>query len=183
MIGKSGSVVRKSSAGLEKSNMTGKGKDVPVTAIDNLYCTVDGWQRTFRFGVNRFPPMKGFSDKEGGIDEWDHLEVFGTVRYHWTNRKTRPRKGQKVVLWIFPTHVPRNDWRADPNAIGGVWTQDGKLFGTMRLASDTFYSLFPCLVAGIFKELEIDIRNMKYRRGDLDRIEFSPNETPIEDLQ
>ena len=156
---------------------------MPVTAIDNLYCTVDGWQRTFRFGVNRLPPMKGFSDKEGGIDEWDHLEVFGTVRYHWTNRKTRPRKGQKVVLSIFPTHVPRDDWRADPNAIGGVWTQEGKLFGTMRLASDTFYSLFPCLVAGIFKELGINIRNMKYRRGDLDRIEFSPNETPIEDLQ
>lgn len=43
----------------------------------------------------------------------------------------------------------------------------------MHLASDAFYSLFPCLGAGIFKELEIKIRNMKYRKGDLDGIEFS----------
>jgi hypothetical protein len=158
-----------------------KGKVAPV--VDDLYCTVEGWQRTFRFGVNRIPPMKGISDKEGGIDEWDHLEVFSTVRYHWTNRKTRPRRGQKVILWLFPTHVPRENWRDDPDSVGSVWTEDGKLFGTLRLPSDAFYSLFPCLAAGIFKEIQIHIRNMKYRRGDLDRIEFSPKETPIEDLQ
>lgn len=127
--------------------------------------------------------MTGFNDKEGGIDEWDHLEVFGTIRYHWTNRKTRPRRGQKVVLWLSSTRVPRENWREDPEAVGSVWTEDGKLFGALRLPSDTFYSLFPCLAAGIFKEIQAHIRNMKYRRGDLDRIEFSPDETPIEDLQ
>lgn len=163
--------------------MATKRKDVEVTPVDRLYCTLDGWQRTFRFGVNRFPPRREFDEKEGGFKEWDHLELFGTIRYHDNNRKTRSRKGRKVVIWLFPTHVPRQDWRDDPGAIGGVWTQEGKLFGTLHLASDTFYSLFPCLMAGIFKELNITIRNMKYRRGDLDCIEFSPIETSLEDLQ
>jgi hypothetical protein len=122
-------------------------------------------------------------EKEGGFKEWDHLELFGTIRYHKANRKTRSRRGQKVVIWISPTHIPRNDWRDDPNAIGGVWTQAGKLFGTLFLGSDIFYSLFPCLVAGTFKEMGITIRNMRYRRGDLDCIEFSPQETSLEDLE
>jgi hypothetical protein len=163
--------------------MARRKKDTPVTPIDSLYCTVDGWQRTFRFGINRFRPRIEFGEKEGGFKEWDHLEIFGTIQHHRANRRTRPRKGQKVILWIFPTDVPRKDWREDPAAIGGVWTEQGKLFGTMYLAADTFYSLFPCLVAGIFKELEITIRNMKYRRGDLDQIEFSPMETSIEDIE
>ncbi len=163
--------------------MTRRRKYKPETAVDNLYCTIDGWQRTYRFGVNRFPPRKRSDEKEGGFDEWDHLEIFGTVRYHYANWKTRPRTGQKVILWITPTHFPREHWRKDPDAIGGVWTEDKKLFGTTYLASDTFYSLFPCLAAGIFKELQINIRNMRYRRGDLDCIDFSPKETPLEDLQ
>jgi hypothetical protein len=162
--------------------MTNKRNDKIPLVIDDLYCTFEGWQRTFRFGVNHFRSRKGYGEKEGGIDEWDHLEVFGTVRYHWTNRKTRTRKGQKVVLWLSPTHVPRENWREDPESIGGVWTEDGKLFGALRISADTFYSLFPCLAAGMFKEIQIHIRNMKYRRGDLDCIEFSPNETRSEDL-
>jgi len=133
------------------------------------------------FGVNRIPSRKGF-DKERGFDEWDHLELFGTIRHHYANRRKRSRKGQKIVIWLYPTHVSREDWRDDPVAIGNVWTQEGKLFGSTYLASETFYSLFPCLVAKIFKEIIITIRNMKYRRGDLDCIEFSPNETPPEDL-
>lgn len=68
--------------------MARKRKNKPETAVDNLSCTVDGWQRTYRFGVNRFPLRKEFNRRESGIDEWDNLEVFGTVRYHYANRKT-----------------------------------------------------------------------------------------------
>ena len=63
-----------------------------------------------------------------------------------------------------------------------MWTEGGKLFGACRIASDTFYSLFPCLTANHFKELEIKILDMHHRRGKLDSIEFAPKETPMEDL-
>jgi len=151
--------------------------------VDNLYCTIDGWQRTFRFGVNRFPRFEGIFEKDGGIDEWDHLEVFGTVRYHYTTRQTRKRTGQKVVLWVFPGRFSRDDYKHDPQSVGGVWTEEGKLLGMLNIPSDAFYSLFPCLTAGTFKELEIKARNMRYRRGDLNGIEFAPKETPLEDLE
>lgn len=162
--------------------MAPKNKNIPVTAVDHIYCSFDGWQRNFRFGVNRRRPIKELDEREGGFDDWDHLEVFGTVHHHDANRKTRNRKGQKVILWIFPTHVPRDNWRDDPEAVGGVWTEGGKLYGSLRLAADTYYSLFPCLLAGVFKEIQATIRDMKYRRGKLDRMEFSPTETSIEDL-
>jgi hypothetical protein len=156
-------------------------KVLPKDVAETLYCTINGWQRTFRFGVNRFPSIKGFLEKESGFDEWDHLQVFGVVRYHQTS-KTRKRTGQKVELWVFPEHTPRKEWRDDPEAIGGVQTREGKLFGSCSIPADAFYSLFPCLAANRFKELEIKIRGMRYRRGDLDGIEFVPEETPMEDL-
>jgi hypothetical protein len=158
------------------------GRRTPEEIPEYLYCTIDGWQRTFRFGVYRFPSIKGLLEKEGGYDDWDHLQIFGTVRYHQPNRKVRKRTGQRVELWVSPEHTPRKEWRDDPEAIGGVWTEEGKLFGACRIASDAFYSLFPCLAADRFKELEIKIRGMRYRRGKLDSIELSPKETPMEDL-
>ena len=34
-------------------------KSPPKEIPEYLYCTIDGWQRTFRFGVNRLPPDQG----------------------------------------------------------------------------------------------------------------------------
>jgi len=147
-----------------------------------LYCTIDGWQRTFRFGVNRFRSKKEIQAKEDPYDEWDHLQVFATVRYHGKPRKGRKRTGQHVELWVFPTHVPRKDWRDDPEAVGGVWTEQGKLFGTLSIPADAFYSLFPCLALNHFKELELILCRMHYRNGDILGINFAPKETPMEDL-
>jgi hypothetical protein len=147
-----------------------------------LYCTFEGWQRTFRFGVNRFPSTDRPREEEGGIDEWDHLQVFGTIRYHDRHRKGRKRTGQHVELWVFPIHVPRTDWRDDPESIGGVWTQQGKLFGSLSIPADVFYSLFPCLASSHFKEFRLKLLRMHYRHGVIDQIEFAPEETPMEDL-
>ncbi len=119
-----------------------------------LYCTVDGWQRTFSFGVNRMQPIKGLIEKDGGYDEWDHLQVFATVRYHSRPRKGRKRTGQCVELWVRPTHVPRTDWRNDPKGIGSVWAEKGRLFGSIFAPADAFYSFFPCLASNHFKEAE-----------------------------
>ena len=83
---------------------------------------------------------------------------------------------------LHPTHVPRTDWRDDPEAVGGVWTEQGRLFGTLSIPADTFYSLFPCLASNHFKELELRLLRMHYRQGDIDGIEFAPKETPMEDL-
>ena len=157
-------------------------KTSPEEIPEYLYCTIEGWQRTFRFGVNRLRPIKGLSGKEGGFDEWDHLQVFATVRYHDKPRKGRKRTGQSVELWVHPTHVLRTDWRDDPDRIGGVWTQEGKLFGTLSISADTFYSLFPCLALNRFKELRLKLLRMHYRQGFIDEVEFSPKETPMEDL-
>ena len=153
----------------------------PKEMPEYLYCTIDGWQRTFRFGVNRFRSIKNL-DKEDVYDEWDHLQVFATVRYHHKPRKGRKRTGQRVELWLHPTHVPRTDWRDDPEAVGGVWTQEEKLFGTLSIPADSFYSLFPCLASNHFKELELRLLRMHYRQGDIHGIAFRPKETPMEDL-
>lgn len=150
--------------------------------IDNLHCTVDGWERTFQFGVNRLPPLPGLIEKEGGISEFDHLKVFGTVRHHYTTRKTRKWTGQKVILSVYAGHFSRKDYVGDPKSVGAVWTEEGKLVGGLHIPSDAFYSLFPSFATGTFKEMEIMIRNMRYRRGDLDGIEFAPKETLLEDF-
>lgn len=157
-------------------------KTSPKEIPEYLYCTIDGWQRTFRFGVNRLRPIKGLQHKEGGIDEWDHLQAFATIRYHHKPRKGRRRTGQRVELWVFPTHVPRTDWRDDPECIGSVWSQEGRLFGSLRVPADTFYSLFPCLASNHFKELRLTLLRMHYRQGLIDEVEFAPKETPMEDL-
>jgi len=157
-------------------------KPPPKEFPEYLYCTIDGWQRTFRFGVNRFRSKKEIQAKEDPYDEWDHLQVFATVRYHGKPRKGRKRTGQHVELWVFPTHVPRKDWRDDPEAVGGVWTEQGKLFGTLSIPADAFYSLFPCLALNHFKELELILCRMHYRNGDILGINFAPKETPMEDL-
>jgi hypothetical protein len=151
--------------------------------VDNLYCTIDGWQRSFRFCVNHLPSLPGLIEKEGGIWEFDHLEVFGTVRHHYTTRKTRRRTGQKVVMSVYPGHFSRKDYAKNPEAVGSVRTEDGKLLGGLHVPSDVYYSLFPCLVAGTFKEMDVMVRNMRYRQGDLDGIDFSPVETPKEDFE
>jgi len=157
-------------------------KTSPREIPEYLYCTIDGWQRTFRFGVNRFRSKKEIQNKEDPYDEWDHLQVFATVRYHDRHNKGRKRTGQRVELWVFPTHVPRKDWRDDPEAVGGVWTEQGKLFGSLHIPADSFYSLFPCLASNHFKELELILRRMYYRNGDIYGIKFAPKETPMEDL-
>jgi len=136
----------------EKADKRVTGKR-PKEFPEHLYCTIDGWQRTFRFGVNRFGPIKGILEE---VEPYD--------------------------LWVFPTHVPRKNWRDDPEAIGRVWTQEGKLFGTLRISADTFYSLFPCLASDHFKELELRLLRMHYRQGDIDGFSFRPKETPMEDL-
>jgi hypothetical protein len=169
----------------EKKIANGKGgpKKTPKKEFpEYLYCTIDSWQRTFRLGVNRLRPIKGVQEKEGGFDEWDRLKVFATIRYHYKPRKGRKRTGQRLELWFRPTHVPRTDWRDDPEAVGGVHTERGHLFGTVFVPADTFYSLIPCLASNRFKELRLKLLRMHYRQGDIDEFEFSPEETPMEDL-
>ncbi len=157
-------------------------KASPKEFPEYLYCTIDGWQRTFRFGVNLFRRSKRRREEEDAYEEWDNLKVFATIRYHHKPRKGRKRTGQHVELWLSPTHVPRTDWRDDPEAVGGVWTEQGRLLGSVHIPADTFYSLFPCLASNHFKELVLRVLRMHYRHGDIHGIEFTPKETPMEDL-
>jgi hypothetical protein len=157
-------------------------KRPPKEFPEYLYCTIDGWQRTFRFGVNRFRRNKEGLEDEEAYDEWDRLKIFATIRFHCRPRKGRKRTGQRLELWVCPTHVPRKDWRDDPEAVGGVHTEKGHLFGTVFVPADTFYSLIPCLASNHFKELVLKLLQMHYRQWDIEEFEFSPEETPMEEL-
>ena len=159
-----------------------KKADLEVTN-DTFYCTVDGWQRPFEFGVNWRRGWKIDEHFGGGpYDEWDDIKVLGTVRHHVTHRRSGRRKYQKVEVKLYPTHVPRDKWRDDPEAVGGVRTEKGMLHAGVYLAADAFYSLVPCFAANHFKEVVLQVRNLRYTRGRLYRIEFHPEETPREDM-
>ena len=82
----------------------------------------------------------------------------------------------------FPHTRSESGLAGGPEAVGGVWTEQGKLFGSLHVPADAFYSLFPCLAANHFKELELRILRMHYRHGDIAGIRFAPEETPMEDL-
>ena len=56
------------------------------------------------------------------------------------------------------------------------------MFGSLHVPADAVYSLFPCLASNHFKELELILRRMHYRSGDIYGIRFAPRETPMEDL-
>src|SRR4030067_996206 len=104
----------------------------------------------------------------------DHLVITVTVRGHDTNRKHKRRKFKTVELNLFPTHVPRDEWRKDLETVGHAWTEKGekgKLHGTVHLAADVFYSLFPCLAINHFREFTVKVLNLRYTRGSID--EFS----------
>jgi len=150
---------------------------------DTFYCTVNGWRRSFIFGVN---PRRGskidelLGDKP--YDDWDDIEVFGTIRHHNSDRKGRRRIFTAVEISIHPTHAPRDEWRNDPEAIGGVWTEKEKLRVNVSVAADTYHSLIPCFANNHFKEIRLEVRNLRYTQGSLYRISFDPEETPREDM-
>ena len=106
--------------------------------------------------------------------ELDHLEVTGTVVSHDTNRKPNRRKFKSVDLRMVPTHVPRDDWREDLEAVGHTWTEkgeQGKLHGVVHVPADVFYSLIPCLAINHFREFWVKVLNLHYTKGSID--EFS----------
>lgn len=70
----------------------------------------------------------------------------------------------------------------DPEAIGGVQTSGSGISATGFTPADAYYSFFPCLAAGAFKEMCLRVRNLRYRRGDLEGVDFDPELTPTEDF-
>jgi hypothetical protein len=150
---------------------------------DTFYCTVDGWHRLFEFGVNW---RRGWKIEEGmgdrPYDEWDDIKVFGTVRDHKTYRRGSRRKFQKVEVRLYPTRLPRDQWCDDPDAVGGVYAEKGILHAGVYLAADAFYSLVPCFSANHYREVVLQVRDLRYTRGRLYRIEFHPEVTLPEDM-
>ena len=150
---------------------------------DTFYCTVNGWRRSFIFGVN---PRRGskidelLGDKP--YDDWDDVEVLGTIQHHNSDRKARRRIFTTVDIRIHPTHVPRDKWRDDPEVIGGVWTGKEKLRVNVSVAADTYHSLITCFASNHFREIRLEVRNLHYTQGSLYRISFDPEETPLEDM-
>jgi hypothetical protein len=84
---------------------------------------------------------EGMGDRP--YDEWDDIKVFGTVRHHVTHRKGDRRKFQKVEVRLYPTHLPRDKWRDDPDAVGGVYAEKGILHAGVYLAADALL-IVPC---------------------------------------
>lgn len=150
---------------------------------DTFYCTVDGWQRPFEFGVNWRRGREIEKELGGGpYDDWDNIKVVGTVRRHVAHHKRSRGKFTKVDVKLYRTHIPREKWHQDPEAVGRVWTEKGVLHAGVFLAADEYYSLVPCFIIGHFKELVLQVRNLRQSKGLLYRIEFHPEETPQEDM-
>ena len=148
-----------------KRKKTRKGK-----IYDDFYCTVDSWRRDYSFGIDCLPaPWKQTNQAHR---EMDHLVVRGTVLSHDTNRKPNRRTFRTVELNLFPTHIPRDDWRKDMKAVGHAWTERGKketLCGTVQVAADVLYSLIPCLAINHFRELHVRVLNLRRKEGSIDQ--------------
>jgi hypothetical protein len=157
-------------------------KTSPREVLECLYCNINSWQRTFSSGVNRSRWTKGSREIEYLYDEWDNLQIHATIRHHEIFVKRKIRTGQAVELSILPTHVPRPDWQKKPEAIGIAMVHKDKMFANVTLPADAFYSLFPCLTMNHFKEVKLTLFGMRHRHGDIDRIDFAPEETPMEEL-
>jgi hypothetical protein len=67
-------------------------------------------------------------------------------------------------------------------AIGGVWTEKEKLRVNVSVAADTYHSLIMCFASNHFREIRLEVRNLRYTQGSLYRISFDPEETPREDM-
>ena len=78
--------------------------------------------------------------------------------------------------------MPREEWRDNPEAVGGIRTEGGKLLGIVSFPVDVYHSLIPCLLAGHFKQLQVTARDLHYRRGMMDRTSLDPVETPQDEL-
>lgn len=113
---------------------------------DSFHCSVDCWRRDYSFGIKRWEIPGLETDKP--FREMDHLVVTGTVVSHDTNRMPNRRKFKTIELNLVPTHVPRDEWRKDLEAVGHAWTEKGekgKLREVVHLPANVFYSLIPCL--------------------------------------
>lgn len=145
---------------------------------EHYYCALGGWRRSYHFGLN--PRRK--SAGEEALDEWDHLVVDCILRHHWASIKVTRKLPKKVELWVSPADGPRSELRRDPESVGAVWTERQKLIVITHLASEVFYSMFPCLATNHFRQVSFTVRDFRYSRGKLERISFDPEETPEEDL-
>jgi hypothetical protein len=126
--------------------------------------------------------MRSIVNMYGGYGEGDRLEIFATIRHHWTSRKTRLRTGEQVVLSLRPADWKQEEWTKEPETLGHVRSENGRLLGSATVPPEAFYSLLPCLLAGTFKELTVHVQNMRYHRGNLDGFALNPRETPPEEL-
>lgn len=155
-------------------------KKAPVVPVDTFYCTLDGWKRSYWFNIDRLKHIEGMPWKEHGFGEYDTLTIVGTIRHHATGKKTRNRAGQQVEIKIWPAYAPRSNWRKDPEAIGSVETGAAGIAASGSLPADAYFSLFPCLASGAFKEVCLRVCNLRYRHGDLDGVDFNPDLSPAE---
>lgn len=150
----------------------------PEHTFEHYYCTPGRWRRSYHFGLN---PRRGRPGEES-LDEWDHLVIDCTIRHAWRPSGSRRRVPELAEIWISPSSAPRSEWREDPKAVGAVWTDREKMIVSVRLASEVFHSLFPCLAANHFREVTFTVRDFHYHNGSLERISLEPEETPDEDL-
>ncbi len=63
-----------------------------------------------------------------------------------------------------------------------MYVEKGLLRVGVFLAADAYYSLVPCFAAGHFKEVVLQVRNLRYTRGKVYRIELTRTKTPLEDM-
>jgi hypothetical protein len=142
--------------------------------LETFYCSIDGWKRTYSFGVNWQP----WEYNEESWSERDALEVLATIRSK-TSRSYR-----HIGARLVPFHVEREKIKRDLDAIGNVWTdrkRKGWLLCSAFIPGNAFYSICDAVGRKELSELVIQVRNLNRGSGSTSEISLQPDLTDLSD--
>ncbi len=140
--------------------------------LETFWCKLDRWERSYSFGVN----WKLWEYNEESWSEHDHLTLFATIR----SKSPRPYRYLRVSLW--PVYIPREQINRELDAIGGVWadhSQKGWLRCGAFVPSDAYHSLCGAVGRNEFKEIVVEIRNLKRGQGTTSEFSLRPELTDL----
>ncbi len=142
-----------------------------TNVLEYYYFTVDNWSREYGFEINRHP----WEFNPDHHSERDKICVAGRLR---TNTKRKFTTGE---IRLLPPYVPRDKHSDEADRIGNAWIKDGRLYCSAFIPSDAYWSTPACLAAGIFLEMTMRVKNLRYNRGESDEVGLKSELSPIED--
>ncbi len=141
----------------------GRRKTKEPLRLEEYYCEIESWSRSFCWGVNRmrweFAPDWAY--------ERNRIVVEGRI-WHIDSDIRKRRKYERLSAYLFSSSSPISEWNQEANSIGGVWVEDGALCCGAHMPLDTFVTMVPSLVVGCFKQVVVTVLDLKYNKGRTD---------------